>query len=296
MRVSNRMLQTGALEAIQSNMSGIAKARGQVASGRKLLKASDNPAAASSAMVTRSSLRSLDQYRSAIDYARQRASIEEDALNSLTDTLIRAKEVAITQAKPGTSEGTRSAARAEIDQLLRHAVSLANTGFGEGYLFAGTDPAAPPYEIVETAAGLDFTTTSPDGNHKVAISARQQIITNRNGVEVFEDTDALGVLRDLAQSLASGDPEQVRGRLDELDQAMNEVQNLIGDTGARVNRLQIAKANMDGMELNLQRYKSDLEDVEIEEAIMELAGRQTALQAAMMATSRVMGLTLAQYL
>jgi len=74
------------------------------------------------------------------------------------------------------------------------------------------------------------------------------------------------------------------------------VQNLIGDAGARSNHLRLATSNLEALEINLRTFKSDLEEVDLEKAITDLVGRQTAYQAAMMATSRVMGMTMMDYL
>ena len=50
------------------------------------------------------------------------------------------------------------------------------------------------------------------------------------------------------------------------------------------------------LELTLQSFRSELRDTEIDKAMVELVGRQTLYQAAMSATSRVLGLSLANYL
>lgn len=281
---------------MQSNLQQIAEASDRVTTGLRIQKPSDDPAAASSAMRTRSSIRALDQYRDAISVANQRGSAEEGVLASLTDTLSRAKELAITQAGGASTAETRATAQAEVEHLLRHAVSLANTRFGENYLFAGGNSAAQPYAVDESGADISFTSTTPSGEHKVEISAHQQILTNHNGVAVFEDTDVLASLRDLAKALGDNDPAAIQTAIDDISGAFDGVQNLIGDVGARMNQLQVTGANLDAMEINLLTFKSDLEEIDIEKAITELVSRQTAFQAAMLATSKVMGLTLANYL
>lgn len=298
MRVTNRMLQTGSLSSIHRNMSAVAEAQTQIATGRKLIRASDNPTSAASAMQTRGSLRALDTYRRAIDYARQRASLEESSLEGLSDTLIRAKEIAVTQVSGGSTDATRFAARGEVDQLLRHTVQLANTSFGDGFLFAGIRASEAPFAIEEDAVNdtVRYTTTNPSGEHRVAISSRQQILANRNGSEVFLETGALDSLQELSAALASGDQEQIQVAMGRVDRAFEEVQNLISDTGARVSQMHMTMDGFDAMELHLTEFRSDLEDVDVEDAMIELVMRQTAYQAAMMASSRVMGLTIANYL
>ena len=48
--------------------------------------------------------------------------------------------------------------------------------------------------------------------------------------------------------------------------------------------------------LNLKTFRADLRDTEIDKAMVDLVGKQTLYQAAMSATSRILGLSLANYL
>ena len=296
MRITDRVLQTGTLASIQENMEGMARAQEQIATGKKLTRASDDPTGAAAAMRARSALRALDQYRGAISFANQRSSLEEEVLNGLSDTLTRAKELAVSQAGANGTPATRAATRAEVDELLRHAVTLANTTFGDGYLFAAQGTAAAAYTVADTPAGLDWDGTHPGGTQEVAISAHQTIATNHNGVQVFEDSGALDALRDFSRALGSGDAAQMSAALGGLGQAFDAVQSLVGDTGARVNQLQITRDTMDTMEVQMKQFQSDVEDVDFEQAVTDLTGRQTALQAAMLAAGRLREFTLANYL
>jgi flagellar hook-associated protein 3 FlgL len=74
------------------------------------------------------------------------------------------------------------------------------------------------------------------------------------------------------------------------------VQSLIGAQGARINEMETAERNLAQMELNLVAFRSDLRDTEVDKAMVELVGKQTLYQAAMSATSRILGLSLANYL
>ena len=46
----------------------------------------------------------------------------------------------------------------------------------------------------------------------------------------------------------------------------------------------------------LKTYNADLHEIDLETAMTELTGRQTAYQAAMLATSKVLGLSLTEYM
>ena len=63
-----------------------------------------------------------------------------------------------------------------------------------------------------------------------------------------------------------------------------------------MNQLEITGANLAALDVTLTTFKSDLQEVDFERAVTELVGRQTAFQAAMLATSKVMGMNLTDYL
>lgn len=296
MRITNNIIRQTSLTNVQKNLQELYKAQEQVTTGKRINRASDDPIGTSMTMETRSSIRAIDQYVRGIDIASSRATAEETVLDKVSDILIRAKELSITLGNDSVSADQRATGAIEIEQLLRETVSLANTKYGEGYLFAGTGADNQPYDAVVVGTNLDFTTTSPSGTVEIQVSANHSIAANHNGVEVFEDTGVLTSLRDLAIALKSGDRDAVIGTIDEIDTAFNGVQNLIGTVGSRASSLQITGANVDALRSGLEVLQSDMEDVEVEKAITELMSRQTSYQAALLTTSKIMGLTLADYL
>lgn len=295
MRITNGMMQRASLAHLQGNMQRIAAAQEQVASGRRINRASDDPSAASAAMRTRTPLRAIEQYKSNVDLAEMRGLAEETVLDSVIDVLIRAKEVGIGQAGDTADAKTRRAVQAEVRQLFEHVVQLANTRQGDDYLFGGAKADVRPYEL-DPAAPHGFTSSDPTGEHRVEIAEGRHLKVSHNGLEVFEDTGVLSALYELAEALGGNDVDGIRAALGGIDAAFDGVQGLLGDIGARGSHLQITRSSLEALELNLHTYRSELEEVHVEEAITELMGRQTTLQAAMLATSQVMGLSLANYL
>ena len=90
-------------------------------------------------------------------------------------------------------------------------------------------------------------------------------MTNHNGTEVFLDTNVLAAHTDLSTALGGNDLPGIQAALGALD-------------------------------TQLRTFKSVVEDADMEKAVTELVARQIAYQAAMLATSRVMSLNLADYL
>ena len=297
MRITNHIIQRDALTSLQQGYRRVAEAQQQVSTGMRISRASDDPVAAAGAMQSGSALRALEQFHRNIGQAKTRVGAEEGVLNQLGDVLTRAKELAISQAGDTADASTRAAVRAEVDQLLEFVVGLGNTRLGEAYLFGGDQASAAPFQRPPPGDPAPvFAAAPPNGTHQTEVAAGQFLKANHNGSEVFLDTGALKALYDLSEALGSGTATDIGAALNQVSSAFGEVQNLLGDIGARSNQLEITSTNLDALEINLRTFKSDLEEVDIEAAVTELVSRQTAFQAAMLATSRVMGMTLTDYL
>ncbi len=298
MRITHNMMHQGALARYQQNLQQIAAAQDRVSSGLRILKASDDPVAASGTMKAAGSLRALEQYRRNVGAAEMRLDAEETAYTSLSDILVRAKELAIGQASDTASPETRLMVRAEIDQLLSIAVQIANTQVAGSHIFGGTSADQPPVTWSDpTAAAPEVVLDSVDpGYHRTEIAAGQFVITSNNAHDVFTAGGVFDALWNLSAALGDNDVQGIRDTMGEIDGSFEHVQSMIGDIGARSARLQVTASNLDALEINLRTFKSNLEEVDFEEAVTELISRQTAFQAAMLASSRVMGMTLTDYL
>ena len=296
MRITNNLIQQTSLANIQRNLKQIHTAQERVSSGLRIQRASDDPLGAAESMRARSSLRALDQYRRGIQTAVSRATSEEHSLDQLTNLLTRARELATRFATDTVDETARQTGQMEVEGLLREAVSIANTRHDGEYLFGGGDTGTKPYALEGESGGLGFTSTGPAGHREIEISQHQRVVANHNGTEVFEDTGVLAALHDLAAALGDNDVDAVRATMTQLDAGFDDVQRVLGAVGSRVNLLQVTTANLDALEVNLLTLRSEVEEVDIEKAMTELVGRQTSFQAALLATSQVMNLTLANYL
>ncbi len=298
MRITNNMATQLAVSQFDVARQRLESAQRRVTEGTKFSTASEDPTAATNVMANSGALRALDQYKRNIGVANRRLALEESAVDQLNTILTRAKELAVSQGTDTASPQTRIAARAEANQLLQQAAALGNTQDGGNYLFGGTMSSTPPFVVDTTTAVFSFTASGGTGTRQVEISAGQRASTSHDATQLFGTTaaGALKALQDLAAGLDTGTTAAVQGVIVGLDSAINATQSMVGEIGARQNQMQIAQANVSAFSQNLVALNSDLQDVDLETAMVELVSRQTAYQAAMSATSRVMSLNLSDYL
>jgi flagellar hook-associated protein 3 FlgL len=298
MRITNNMVSRLAVSQFDVARQKMEEAQRRVTTGHAFEAASDDPTSALTVMSNDGALRALDQYKRNISAGNRRLTLEENAVSQLAQILERAKELGVAQGTGTMTPANRQAAKAEANQLLQQVVALGNTQDGSEYLFGGTKTDVPPFSVDTSGSVYTFSATGGTGNRSVEIGVGQRASTAHDGTQVFGTTaaGALKSLQDLATALDAGTTAGVANVLPALDTAIESVQSTLGELGARQNQFQIADANITAFSHNLISLNSDLQDVDLESAISELIGRQTAYQAAMSATSRVMGLNLTDYL
>jgi flagellar hook-associated protein 3 FlgL len=175
----------------------------------RLRKLSQDPTAGAEVVRLGSSMRAIEQFRRNIRMGVAKVETEDRVLDSLTTSLGRAAELAISQASSTATAETRLSVKAEVDAIIDFAVGLGNTRFGDDYLFAGTRGGEAPFRNPPVAG--DFRAlldgggnpVDPSGTIPVEVGDGRFVTPNHNGTDIFLDTNALAALRQLSEALGA---------------------------------------------------------------------------------------------
>jgi len=289
-RVTHSGLLQGLLRDMQAVLRGVEQAQKMASTGKRVRQVSDDPAAAAGILQAAHRLRAVEQYRRNASMVAAHLASEESALTQLDALLARAREIAIQQANSTVTEASHKSAKAEVLRLIESVSDLGNTRLAGGYLFGGATPDVPPFSSPGVLTGGDTPSRA------VEVSPGQFLRLSANATEVFVDTGALAALEQLVDALDSGDIAAIAAAAGALADATDALQGRIADVGGRMLRLDAVTANLDALELNLRTHRSNLEDAEFETALTALVGRQSALQATLLAASRMLSFDLTEYL
>ncbi|MDZ4152845.1 flagellar hook-associated protein FlgL, partial [Methylicorpusculum sp.] len=148
MRISTAWAQQLGVNAMQAQQAKMSKTQMQLSSGLKQLSPSDDPSAAARVLDLEKSIEKTSQYQANIFATRGRLNIEESALESSENVIIRAKELTV-QALNGTLNASdRLAIKQEVDQLIQELAGLANTKNTNGeFIFSGDLSNEPTYAM-----------------------------------------------------------------------------------------------------------------------------------------------------
>lgn len=291
LRITNSTLAKEAISGFQAQMRALDQARREASTGIRVSRPSDDPVAVAGVMQSTSGLRALEQYKRNLGTAQSRLELEDSVLSELTDALARAKELGISQGGDTASAATRTTAGAEVTRIIDFVKDLANTQLSGSYVFGGQYADSAPFQ-----GGNWDPARPPEGAFRVEVGTRRYVETNHSAKEIFLDTDVVDGLQAMADAMENNDVDGITAALSRIDTAFDRVQNITGDLGARMNQLDVAVTNLDSLEVNLQTFRSDLEDADLTEAVTRLVERQGALEAAMLANSKILNLTLTDYL
>ncbi|MGB9663254.1 MAG: flagellar hook-associated protein FlgL [Moorellaceae bacterium] len=304
MRVTNNMLIRNVLTNINTNLKAMSKSQNQMSSGKTVRRPSDDPIVVARVLSFKTSLASMEQYDKNLQDAKGWVDASESALSMATDTLQRARELAVYGANGTLPKESMQALAYEIDQLIDELVQTANTSYGGRFLFGGSQTTESPF--VRSADGK-VTYRGNTDSLEWEIAPLVTITVNESGEKVFEkavDTDGDGqgdmsvftLLGNLYQALYDGDNTAVAGTLDQLDQAIDHLLNIRASLGARSNRLQMSQDRVFDFKISLTETMSKLEDIDLAEAVMNYKNQENVYQAALATAAMVLQPTLIDYL
>ncbi len=269
-----------------------------ISSGKQYQVPSDAPVKLTHALGLRDSLAETEQYKRNISYGKGWVLATENVLTHVTDRLTRAKELAVEGANDSQNASTRKAIAQEVKSILEEVVSLGNTRLGDRYLLAGSKTTGYGYNdrpfVMDNDQNVYYHGNQEDITLDVSGGKKQKI--NIDGRTGLFDSGSFHALKDLYDSLMANSQPDIESAMGKLDDSIVYVSNKTAELGAMANSLDTKDEMADSMQVVNKQVLSDVEDTDMIEAINSLNATQTAYQAALGAASKVMQVTLADYL
>jgi flagellar hook-associated protein 3 FlgL len=291
-RVTGNSIASRVLVNLNQNLSKVSDLQEQLSSGKQINRPSDSPTGTISALQLRSEMRTLDQYgRNAADGLNWLSTLDSTLTGSLGQ-VNRVRDLTLQgmSAGAGGSPEAREAIAVEVDNIRDSLITLSNTSYLGRPVFGGTTAGAVAFNSDGSYAGNDSPVlrTIGDGD---------PVQVDANGEKVFGtgDNQLFTVLADISRSLRT-DPSQLAGNLDRLDTATATIKTQLSDIGARYNRVEQMRTTATDRLITLGAQLSDVEDIDLPATIMEMQMQQTAYQAALAATAKVIQPSLLDFL
>ena len=293
MRVTPKLVAQRSLQNLQRNLSASAHTQEALSSGKQLSVPSDSPTGASQVLRLRGDIRATQQFQSNASDGLSLLTTLGSTLDGMSVTSRRVRDLTVQGMNSGSvsAEG-RSAIAREVAQLYDGLLADANQTLMGRPIFGGATGEKTAYN---RATGLFVGDASTPVNRR--ISDTNVVRVDITGPEAFgpAGNDLFAVVDRIAKDVIAN-PANLGADLDALDAVMKTMQNAVADIGARSNRIELGQAAAVDRVLGLKARLTEVEDVDLPQAIMEQQMQQVAYQAALGATARVIQPSLLDFL
>jgi flagellar hook-associated protein 3 FlgL len=177
------------VETLQQRQQSLQAAQERITTGKRVLRPSDDPAAAARAERALAQQYRVDADRRGLEASRQVMAQAESALGDAVSLMQRARDLVVQAGSPVYGAAQRSAIVEELRVLRQQVVDIANRGDGAGgFLFAGQGAGGAPF--VDGAQGVAFRGTPGEmgaagANLPLSVDGRATWMNTMSGNGVF---------------------------------------------------------------------------------------------------------------
>lgn len=263
MRININMKSLGIYSGYKKNIAANSAAMNKISSGKKINSAKDNPLKIEQSENFRMQIRALEMANKNLQDSTSMIQVADTAMGTISEALIRMKELTVQAANEVTNEADRKLIQDEIDVLRSHIDDTAkNTEFNGNKLLVNgnvTDNSKPDYVEMQIGANVGESIGIPFFN----------VSSETLGI------DKLDVVNDATKALNS------------IDEALKNVNGCRAKYGAVQNRLENSIEITSSSSYIYEKSSSDINDADIALEMAEIARTSILMESAtaMMAQS-----------
>ena len=263
MRININMKSLGIYSGYKKNIAANSAAMEKISSGKKINSAKDNPLKIEQSENFRMQIRALEMANKNLQDSTSMIQVADTAMGTISEALIRMKELTVQAANEVTNEADRKLIQDEIDVLRSHIDDTAkNTEFNGNKLLVNgnvTDNSKPDYVEMQIGANVGDSIGIPFFN----------VSSETLGI------DKLDVVNDATKALNS------------IDEALKDVNGCRAKYGAVQNRLESSIEITSSAAYTYEKSSSDINDADIALEMAEIARTSILMESAtaMMAQS-----------
>ncbi|WP_028585503.1 flagellar hook-associated protein FlgL [Desulfogranum mediterraneum] len=302
------------------------------ATGKKLLKPSDDPAAIRPVLNTRKQLSNVDRYLETMGQSLDVMQATDGHLEHVENIMQRAQEIMVNVVNGSLNSEDRTVLADELVQLKKEMLDAANGNVDGKYIFAGyaedTKPFSENPSYDPTLYDANDHRTWPvlyagdENATSLEITPGEQLQVNLTGNDLFLGTsswnqgpynppdpagnppnavsggrfDLFAELTQAEEAIRNNDPAAMQTSIEELQGAADQNRRLRSQLGNRASRVETAKLHQEAVRVDLKQVLSRYEDADAIEVFNDIVQQETAFQAALNITSKVSQLSILDFI
>ena len=295
------------LATLQRRQVALGESQERLTSGKRVLKASDDPTAAARAERALAQMSRTDANLRALDASRSVMQQTEVAMGDAGDLLQKVRELMVSAGNASYSDAERGIVAVALRGLRTQLLAVSNRSDGAGgYLFGGQGSATAPF--VDAPGGVQYVGTTgslraaTDDPLPLSLDGQAAWLGARDPVSGTADLSLFNVIDLTVANLETPNQSSttivtgLQTSLLNIDAAMNNVSGWRARSGEALTRADSMQERLGQVKLGATRERSDAEDLDMVTAISEFQSQQTGYSAALQTYSMVQRLSLFDYI
>jgi flagellar hook-associated protein 3 FlgL len=307
MRITQAYAFENSIGSLQKRQQALSEAQEQLTSGKRVRKASDDPAAAATAERALAAQSRAEAQMRALDTSKNAMQLTESALGTAGELMQQARELLVSAGNGSYSDSERATIALAIRGLRDELLAVANRGDGAGrYLFGGQGADGPP--LLDGPGGVAYNAAA--GQTQAALGEPSPLAIDGRAAWLQAasaatpgSTDSLFDVMDrvVGELLTPGRTgaqigQGVADGLRDFDAVSENLASWRSRSGEALNRIERIGERLSQSKLDAQTERSNAEDLDMIQAISDFQNRQSGYDAALKTYSMVQQMSLLQYL
>jgi flagellar hook-associated protein 3 FlgL len=191
LRVTLQTMVNQAIDNTQAETDRLGQLQEQMATGSRLLVASDNPVDMATLLASQAQDQRYTTYLGNIQDSTTLLNSQVSALRQAGDVLSQARQIAVQASSSVNDPSSLETLAEQVDGLINQLLDAANTTANGKYLFSGTATGTAPYAVTSRdAQGRPLTITYQGGANAAqeAVSQQQDVTTYLPGSGLFQSS------------------------------------------------------------------------------------------------------------
>ena len=302
MRITLNMLTDNVLSNLMANTERLLEAQDKVSSGKRIHRPSDDVPGIGRSLSLRSGIASLEQFDRNSNIAAHQLAVTSSALDAIVKALESVRTLAVGAASSVLTDEARAGIVSQLGRIKEELESIGNTQYLGKYIFSGSLSSTKPF--VETGGDPPYSYQGDSLQFTVQIGSGIYIPASVTGDKLFNMgssavpgmPDVFAMIKSLTDNVIAGDVTTISNQLTEIDANLHNVIGIRSQVGGWLNRLESTNEVLLNSKVKIMDLLSKVEDVDLAEAVVELRTRENVYQAAIASASRVLQISLADFL
>ena len=286
------------LKHIRQHQTTQARLNEQMTSGKRVNRPSDDPSAFMRAQSMSQMTARHEAYLDSVADARGWVAQTESALDHMVEILTQASVEANRAVGDSRWTGDRVAIANRLESLRDELIDTMNTTHNGEHIFGGNRTSRPPFEW-PLPDPLESPAPNLSGARIRDIGPTTSLQINIPGSELAtldDGTSILEAMQILIDSVRESDSDEMRRGFGLVNDSLDHVATLTTTAGSTARRLTLAENNLRDAALLTEARRSELEDTDALDAILQLHRSETGLQAALQVTARTIQSSILDFL